>query len=189
MRQRRPKTTRFAATNCPHCGEVIDSASAVDAGHKAPPGDGDVGMCINCANWVEYQRIDGELHIVMPSPSTMDELRADPEAMRFELDMKIEAAINEARKAGVQEAGKLLFKNEGGYVQCFMCKADAPEGDELAGSILLATIRNGLVRDAGPRQAWVEMIKDSVGDMLGRISGGTAMWVSEDDLGRKGRGH
>lgn len=51
MTRNRP-TSEHAATPCPHCGYVVECATAV--GHSKQAGPGSVTVCIKCAGVSEY---------------------------------------------------------------------------------------------------------------------------------------
>lgn len=175
---------KYVSRNCPHCGAEIDLQ--VDPDNPDTPDDGDVACCERCGEWMEMQRVDGEPHLVKPSPSKLHELRNDPDALEKASVMKSEETrlqrLLGLLKAGMgRETGRLVFRYHEGFVEAYMTTPGKPrdEDHELDDAVLLGTMRAGLVREEKHRQMFIELVKATVGAAISRITGGRSLWVDE----------
>ncbi|HWG80564.1 MAG TPA: hypothetical protein VN681_12360 [Stellaceae bacterium] len=67
-----------APCRCPHCGAVLDGASAVnDAGDFAAPSFGDISVCFACGGLVVF---DTEMRLDKLAPALLMRLGADERA-------------------------------------------------------------------------------------------------------------
>lgn len=66
-----PLTTRLQAAKCPHCGTVLDAASAFE--ERARPSRGDLGVCVRCAELLVY---DVDLMPRLPKPNEIERMFA-----------------------------------------------------------------------------------------------------------------
>ena len=67
-------TTRLEPCPCPHCGTVLNAATAAEESGGSPS-PGDVTLCVECGEWCLF---DDELKLKKPSDDILVEIGSDP---------------------------------------------------------------------------------------------------------------
>lgn len=68
--------TKMGKDFCPVCNYTCDTASTIEGEHT-PPNPGDVSICLNCGEWLEYA---SDMALIKMRQETISEL--DPEQLR-----------------------------------------------------------------------------------------------------------
>lgn len=73
----------------------------------------------------------------------------------------------------MQQAGRLAFRVEGDNWNAYYAMQDTMEG-----ALYLGSIRMALVQIPRRKEAFIEIMRDAVGDILGGIVGAEPSWVT-----------
>jgi len=87
--------TTIAKSACPFCGTVQNQALTADGSGEHVPENGDVSLCIDCGEWVQFE--DGKLTI--PSDEAYDFIASSEHCHRARY---IWLRLKEADQAGAE---------------------------------------------------------------------------------------